>query len=103
MYVVLLLLSVLYRFALSSGFSGEPIMLKPSTRITPKSITRSETHHLKLNGESSHVKPGRGFKRWMWWLGEGNMSYSWYDPRCWSRDLLGSSRMLVGCRHGAAP
>lgn len=48
-YVVLLLLSVLYRFALSGGFSGDPVVLRPGA---PISSARSDTHHLTLRGES---------------------------------------------------
>lgn len=51
MYVVLLLLSVLYRFALSGGFSGAPILLRPGAPIGAKVITRSATHYLTLKGE----------------------------------------------------
>lgn len=55
MYVVLLLLSVLYRFALSSGFSGEPIALRSGTPIPNKTSPRSSTHYMTLK---------RGFRVW---------------------------------------
>lgn len=51
-YVVLLLLSVLYRFAVSGGFSGEPISLRPGAPIANKSFMRSETHYLTVQSES---------------------------------------------------
>eukprot|EP00903_Cladosiphon_okamuranus_P008065 g7779.t1 len=52
-YVVLLLLSVLYRFALSSGFSGEPIALRSGTPIPNKTTPRSSTHYMTLQPDGN--------------------------------------------------
>lgn len=60
-YVVLLMLSVLYRFAHSGGFTGEPISLRPGAPIPNKSFMRSETHYLTVQSK---------FGKW-WRRGEG--------------------------------
>ncbi|CAN0274635.1 unnamed protein product [Pylaiella littoralis] len=61
-YVVLLLLSVLYRFSYSGGFAGEPISLRPGAPIANKSSMRSETHYLTVQKDGNLVlmkgKPG---------------------------------------------
>lgn len=50
-YVVLLLISVLYRFASSRGFSGDPIALRPGAPTNNNVSKRSETHYLTLESE----------------------------------------------------
>lgn len=89
MYVVLLLLSVLYRFALSSGFSGDPIPLKPGAPISNKILTRSDTHYLTLKSELGQVREGLRVLDVAAWM------------RCRGRSLLGSPRDVVGCSSGA--
>lgn len=51
MYVVLLLISVLYRFALNSGFSGDPIALGPGVPTANNVAKRSDTHFITLQSE----------------------------------------------------
>ncbi|CAN0377103.1 unnamed protein product [Ascophyllum nodosum] len=61
-YVVLLLISVLYRFAHSIGFSGDPIVLKPGTPNGNNVSKRSDTHYITLLKNGNLVlregKPG---------------------------------------------
>lgn len=50
-YVVLLLLSVLYRFANSRGFTGDPITLRPGVPTSNNISKRSETHYITLHSK----------------------------------------------------
>ena len=83
-YVVLLLLSVLYRFALSSGFSGEPIALRSGTPIPNKTSPRSSTHYMTLKRESSKAKQSKAkqseAKRSKAKQSEANQSEAKADP-----------------------
>ena len=51
LYVVLLLASVLYRFVLSRGFSGDPISLRPGAPTGNNVSKRSDTHYITLQSE----------------------------------------------------
>lgn len=61
-YVVLLLISVLYRFANSRTFSGDPIALRPGAPTNNNVSKRSETHYITLQKDGNLVlregKPG---------------------------------------------
>lgn len=51
-YVILLMLSVLYRFANNRGFVGDPITLRPGAPTGNNVSKRSDTHYITLQSES---------------------------------------------------
>lgn len=69
-YVVLLLISVLYRFANSRTFSGDPIALRPGAPTNNNVSKRSETHYITLQSEFCACGEGGviSFSRWFFYV-----------------------------------
>eukprot|EP00752_Nemacystus_decipiens_P001854 g1787.t1 len=90
-YVVLLLLSVLYRFTLSGGFTGDPIHVKPGTSIPRKGGPHSDTHYLSLaqNGNLQLLKGTAG--------NPGEPTPIWESGRAYPKsDCRGCKAMVDG-------